>query len=65
MRHNVIFNLGNGITARRKMQEKYLGEIKERFQLPVTVMPLLESEIKGLGMIKKASELLFNNKVKV
>jgi arsenite-transporting ATPase len=50
---------------RRKMQEKYLAEIKERFQLPVTVMPLLESEIKGLSMIQKASELLFNNKVKV
>jgi arsenite-transporting ATPase len=50
---------------RRKMQEKYLAEIKERFQLPVTVMPLLESEIKGLGMIQKASGLLFNNKVKV
>lgn len=49
---------------RRKMQEKYLAEIKERFQLPVTIMPLLESEIKGLGMIQKASELLFNNKVK-
>ena len=50
---------------RRKMQEKYLAEIKERFQLPVTIMPLLESEIKGLGMIQKASELLFNNKVNV
>jgi len=50
---------------RRKMQEKYLDEIKQRFQLPVTVMPLLESEIKGLGMIQKASQLLFNNKVKV
>jgi len=50
---------------RRKMQEKYLGEIKERFQLPVTVMPLLESEIKGIGMIQKASELLFNHNVKV
>ena len=50
---------------RRKMQEKYLGEIKERFQLPVTVMPLLESEIKGIGMIQKASNLLFNNNVKV
>jgi len=27
---------------RRKMQEKYLAEIKERFQLPVVIMPLLE-----------------------
>ena len=50
---------------RRKMQEKYLAEIKERFQLPVTIMPLLESEIKGLGMIQKASILLFNPKIKV
>jgi len=50
---------------RRKMQEKYLAEIKERFQLPVTIMPLLESEIKGLGMIQRASGLLFNHDVKV
>ena len=50
---------------RRKMQEKYLGEIKERFQLPVTVMPLLESEIKGIDMIQKASSRLFNNTVAV
>lgn len=47
---------------RRKMQEKYLGEIKEKFQLPVTVMPLLESEIKGLDMIRNAGKLLFNHK---
>jgi len=50
---------------RKKMQEKYLREIKERFQLPVTVMPLLDSEIKGMDMIKKAADLLFNHKVKV
>lgn len=50
---------------RRKMQEKYLAEIKERFQLPVAIMPLLESEIKGLEMIKKASDLLFSNNVLV
>ena len=48
---------------RRKMQEKYLTEIKERFQLPVTVMPLLESEIKGMDMIRRASGLLFNHSV--
>jgi arsenite-transporting ATPase len=50
---------------RRKMQEKYLAEIKERFQLPVTVMHLLESEIKGIAMIQKASDLLFKNTVMV
>ncbi|MCX6122322.1 MAG: TRC40/GET3/ArsA family transport-energizing ATPase [Ignavibacteriales bacterium] len=48
---------------RRIMQEKYLAEIKERFRLPVTVMPLLESEIKGIAMIQKASDLLFRNNV--
>ena len=46
---------------RRKMQEKYLGEIKERFQTPVTVMPLMETEIKGLDTIRKAGDLLFSN----
>ena len=50
---------------RRKMQEKYLAEIKERFQLPVTLMPLLETEIKGISMIQKASSLLFNHTVNV
>jgi len=48
---------------RRKMQEKYLSEIKERFQLPVTIMPLLDSEIRGLKMIDKAANFLFRNKV--
>jgi len=46
---------------RRKMQEKYLGEIKERFKTPVTVMPLMETEIKGLDTIRKAGDLLFSN----
>ena len=50
---------------RRKMQEKYLAEIKDRFQLPVTIMPLMESEIKGLQMIEKAANLLFVKKVVV
>ena len=50
---------------RRKMHEKYLGEIKERFQLPVVIMPLLEKEIKGMQMIDKAATLLFPNNVLV
>lgn len=45
------------------MHEKYLSEIKESFQLPVTVMPLLDSEIRGLQMIDKAANLLFRNNV--
>jgi arsenite-transporting ATPase len=50
---------------RRIMQEKYLSEMKERFQLPVTIMPLLESEIKGIAMIQKASNLLYSKNGKV
>lgn len=46
---------------RRKMQEKYLSEIRERFQTPVSVMPLMETEIKGLDTIRKAGDLLFSN----
>ena len=33
---------------RRKMQMKYLKEIKERFNLPVLQFPLMETELKGL-----------------
>ena len=33
---------------RRKMQKKYLKEIKERFNLPVLQFPLMEAELKGL-----------------
>ncbi len=44
---------------RKKMQEKYLGEINRRFQMPVTVMPLFETEITGLSMIERAADALF------
>jgi hypothetical protein len=37
-------------SARRSMQEKYLAEIAERFQVPVAQIPLLGlHEIKGAG----------------
>lgn len=45
--------------ARRLMQEKYLGEINERFGLPVATMPLFETEIMGLEMVRRAGEALF------
>ncbi len=44
---------------RRMMQEKYLLEIKERFGLPVVVMPLLESEIVGLQMVERAATEMY------
>lgn len=44
---------------RRKMQEKYIGEIKEKFKLPLILLPLLETEVKGLEMIARMAALLF------
>jgi arsenite-transporting ATPase len=39
---------------RRKMQIRYLREIKERFNLPVLQFPVLQEEIKGIGQLKQA-----------
>jgi len=44
---------------RQAMQAKYIKEIKERFQLPMAVMPLLETEIKGMAMVERAAHELF------
>ncbi|TVQ40069.1 MAG: arsenic-transporting ATPase [Spirochaetaceae bacterium] len=44
---------------RRSMQQKYLGEINRKFQLPVSIMPLFETEITGLKMVGRAADALF------
>jgi hypothetical protein len=46
------------------MQEKYLYEMRELFNLPTILMPLLESEIVGINEIKRAADLLFEKKSK-
>jgi arsenite/tail-anchored protein-transporting ATPase len=46
--------------ARRNMQEKYLLEMGERFQLPVAQIPLMPYEIKGLDMLVDLGEEIFN-----
>ena len=45
--------------SRRQMQDKYLREIRERFQLPVAILPLFETEIIGLEMVKRAGQILY------
>jgi arsenite-transporting ATPase len=45
--------------ARRSMQEKYLAEITERFQVPVAQIPLLPQEIKGLEMLAELGEQIY------
>ncbi len=39
---------------RRKMQIRYLKEIKDRFNLPMLQFPMLQEEIKGLVQLKQA-----------
>jgi arsenite-transporting ATPase len=39
---------------RRKMQLRYLKDIKERFNLPMLQFPMLQEEIKGLVQLKLA-----------
>lgn len=49
--------------ARRSMQEKYLNEISERFQLPVAQIPLLPQEIRGLEMLGWLGEQIYESDV--
>ena len=46
-------------SARRGMQEKYLVEISDRFQVPVAQIPLLPQEIKGLKMLAELGEQIY------
>ena len=47
--------------SRRAMQEKYLLEIAEWFNLPVAQIPLLPNEVKGLEMLAKLGEQIFES----
>jgi arsenite-transporting ATPase len=42
--------------SRRAMQEKYLAEIAERFQVPVVRIPLFATEIRGLAALAELGE---------
>lgn len=48
-------------TARRKMQDKYLTQIKEIYDdFHITVNPQLNQEVRGLDLLKQFGGLLFN-----
>ena len=47
--------------ARRLMQEKYLAEIAERFRVPLTQIPLLPQEIKGLEMLAELGVQIYQS----
>ena len=48
----------NFFRNRRKMQVKYLEEIKMKFGLPILQIPLMQEEIKGLNRLKAAVNIL-------
>jgi arsenite/tail-anchored protein-transporting ATPase len=45
--------------ARRAMQERYLVDIAQRFNVPVIEMPLLESEVSGLEQLETLGQRLY------
>ena len=51
--------------ARRKMHEKYLAEIRQRFAVPVLEIPLLPQEVKGLEMLAELGLLAYGEEVLV
>jgi len=51
--------------ARRKMHEKYLAEIRQRFAVPVLEIPLLPQEVRGLEMLAELGLLAYGEEVKV
>ena len=47
------------VQSRRVMQEKYLKEIVQRFDVPLVQIPLLPHEIKGLKMLTELGEQIY------
>jgi arsenite-transporting ATPase len=45
--------------ARRAMQEKYLAEIAQRFNVPVVEVPLLPTEVSGLAKLEMLGKRIY------
>ena len=43
---------------RRRMQMKHLKEINGKFKLPLLQFPMMQQEIRGIGLLKKAADVL-------
>ncbi len=50
--------VNNFFRNRRQMQLRYLKEINDRFNLPVLQFPMMQEEIKGMELLKKAVMIL-------
>lgn len=51
------------VQSRQAMQQKYLSDIEQRFQVPMVQIPLLPNEIKGLKMLAELGEQIYGEKV--
>jgi arsenite-transporting ATPase len=47
--------------SRRAMQEKYLNEIAQRFEVPVVQVPLLAHEVKGIPMLIELGQQVYGD----
>ena len=47
--------------ARRIMQEKYLAEIPQRFNVPLVEIPLLPTEVKGVAALTELGERVYSD----
>jgi arsenite/tail-anchored protein-transporting ATPase len=45
---------------RRQMQQKYLTEIRERFNIPIFRFPMMQEEVRSLKVLKSAIEKQFS-----
>ncbi|HET9724715.1 MAG TPA: TRC40/GET3/ArsA family transport-energizing ATPase [Actinomycetota bacterium] len=50
--------------ARRAMQERYLEEMRERFQVPVLEIPLLPYEVSGLDLLDRLGRQMLGETVR-
>jgi arsenite-transporting ATPase len=49
--------------SRKKMQAKYISQIKELFEdFHITILPLMTEEVRGVGNLSEFSKLLLGNK---
>lgn len=53
------FGKNKFFSNRRKQQEKYLSEIKQRFKTPMLIVPLLEREPEGLDKLRELGRTVF------
>jgi arsenite-transporting ATPase len=49
--------------ARRSMQARYLGDMVQRFPVPILQVPLLPYEVRGLALLKTLGEQVYGREI--